>query len=136
MANISVAELLLDPDFVDEVTVLRQIETVNEEGMAVREVVPIQIIASIQSNSETLLMAPELSRTEGSYEIITTFPLLTATDNNAADVVVWNGRHHRVISVGRFGNFSPGFGHFEGVMEIISLNPTPADAASPQWSNP
>ena len=132
MALISVAELLLDPDFVDSVTVLRQVETVGDDGIAVREIVSITIMASIQSNSDNLVMPPELSRTEGSYEIITTFPLLTATDTNAADVVVWNGRQHRVVSIGRFGNFREGFGHFEGVMEITSLTPIPQDALAPE----
>lgn len=131
MANISVSELLLDPDFVDPVTVLRQVEVVGDDGIAVRQIVPIEILASIQSNTDTLIMQPELARTEGAYEIITTFPLLTATDNTAADMVIWNGRQHRVVSIGRFGNFSPGQGHFEGVMEVVSLNPIPTDALAP-----
>lgn len=128
MALISVAELLLDADFVDPVTVLRQVETVGIDGVATRQTVPIQILASVQSNSDNLIMQPDLARTEGAYEIITTFPLLTATDATSADIIVWNSRQHRLISVGRFGNFTEGFGHFEGIMEIMSLNPVPTDA--------
>lgn len=129
MANITVAELLLDPDFVDPVTVLRQIETIGDDGIAVYRQASIPIVASIQSQSgDTLAMLPDLARTEGSYEIITTFPLLAATDATGPDIVVWNGRHHRVTSIGRFGNFTNGFGHFEGTMEIMSLNPVPLDA--------
>jgi hypothetical protein len=131
VALIGVSELLLDPDFVDPVTVLRQVQTVGDDGIAVYEVQSIDILASIQSNTDRLEMLPDLSRTEGAYDIITTFPLLTATDTNGADVVVWNGRQHRVITIGRFGNFATGFGHYEGVMEIMSISPVPQDATAP-----
>jgi hypothetical protein len=134
MANIGVSELLLDPDFVDQVIVLRQVEIMGDDGIAVRQPQSINILASIQSNDDTLQMTPDLARTEGSYEIITTFPLLTATDTSSADVVVWNGRQHKVTSVARFGNFATGFGHFEGIMEIISVQPVPLDALAPTFS--
>lgn len=129
MANISVAELLVDPDFVDSCTVLRQVTKVGDDGIAVTQPVSIAIVASIQAQGgDNLFTSPDLARTEGSYEIITTFPLVAATDATMADIVVWNGRQHRVVSIGRFGNFTQGFGHYEGVMEIVSLNPVPQDA--------
>jgi hypothetical protein len=134
MANIGVSELLLDPDFVDTVTVLRQVEIIGDDGIAVRQPLSINILASIQSNDDALTMTPDLARTEGAYEIITTFPLLTATDTNSADIVLWNGKQHRVTSIGRFGNFATGFGHFEGIMEIISIQPVPLDALAPAFS--
>ena len=49
MALISVAELLYDADFVDPVTVLRMVQTVNDQGVASFNRVPITILASIQS---------------------------------------------------------------------------------------
>jgi hypothetical protein len=139
MANISVAELLYDPDFVDPVTVLRQMQTVGDDGMAYHIVQPISIVASVQSISEDLAMTPDLARTEGTYEIITTFALATATDQTAADVVLWQGALYRVTAIGRFGNFRQGFGQYEGIMTLTSI-PVPLwlarwDAGGPVWDD-
>jgi hypothetical protein len=121
MANISVRELLFDPDFVDPVLILRQMQTVGTDGVARFSVQPINILASVQSNDDNLEMTPDLTRTEGDYEIITTFALATPTDQTASDVVLWLGALYRIIRVGRFGNFSTGAGHYEGVMRLTSI---------------
>jgi hypothetical protein len=129
VANISVAELLLDFDFVDPVTVMRQVQVIGTDGIGVYQQAAINILASIQATGgDTLLMAPDASRTESTYDIITTSPLLTASDSTGADVIVWNGRQFRLITVARFDNFRTGFGHYEGVMELMSINPVPTDA--------
>jgi hypothetical protein len=134
MANISAAELLVDPDFVDPCTVLRNALTVGENGMGVVTLTCIPILASIQAQSgDDLFTNEDLARTQGSYEVITTFPLVTATDTTEADIVVWGGRQFRVVSIGRFGNFANGRGHYEGIMEIMSV--TPAESDLTLWDN-
>ena len=76
---------------------------------------------SIQSASgDELLVTPDLARTGGTYEIITAFPLVTATDLHKADTVLWHDVEFVVISVGRFGNFG---GQWEGVMTIKDISP-------------
>ena len=123
MAQISVIELLTDPDFCDLVTIIRSTETVGDDGVAVYTTQTVQVMASIQANSgDTLMMLPDASRTEGTWEIITTYPLATATDTTKADTVIWRGVEHVVTSIGRFGNFAGGFGHYEGVMELKKIN--------------
>jgi galactose-6-phosphate isomerase len=117
MANISVAELCFDPDFVDPVTVLRQVERVDNNGIARRALVPIGILASIQSNGDHLDMLPEATRTSGAYECITGFALCEATETTNADIVLWQGMDFIVTSVSRFGNFARGMGHYEAVIE-------------------
>jgi hypothetical protein len=124
MANISVVELLSDPDFVDPCTVLRQVETVGEDGLVTYTVQSIAIVASIQAlGGDDLLVTPDLARTGGSYEVITTFALSTATDANKADTVLWRGCEFVVTSIARFGNFAGLAGHYEGVMEIKTISP-------------
>lgn len=118
MANLSVSELCFDADFVDPVTVLRQVETVGEDGVAERALESIPILASIQSNGDRLDLLPEASRTSGSYDCITAFALCEATETTAADIVLWQGMEFLVTSVSRFGNFAPGRGHYEAVMEM------------------
>ena len=124
MANISVAELLLDADFVDAVTVLRQVEVVGSDGLVTYTTQSIPIVASIQAlGGDDLTVTPDLARTGGSYEVITTFPLATATNTSMADTVLWRGIQFIVTSIGRFGNFAGTAGHYEGVMEIRTISP-------------
>jgi hypothetical protein len=124
MANISVAELLFDPDFVDPCTVVRQVEVVGEDGIVTYQTQQIPILASIQAASgDDLEMTQDYARTSGTYEVITTFPLATATDTTSADTVLWRGCEHIVISIGRFGNFAGNAGHYEGLMTIKTVSP-------------
>lgn len=121
MANVDVTQLLFDLDFVDPVTIVRQVETVGDDGIVSYETQRYDIWASIQSaGGDELLMNPDLARTGGTYEITTTFPLVTATDLTKADTVLWHDVEFVVISVGRFGNFG---GQFEGIMAIKTLSP-------------
>jgi hypothetical protein len=124
MALISVVELLSDPDFVDPVTVLRQVETVGSDGIVSYATQTINTFASIQAaGGDSLLVTPDLARTGGSYEVITTFPLATATDTCKADTVLWRGSEFVVTGVARFGNFAGLSGHYEGTMEIKTISP-------------
>src|SRR3954453_11351291 len=121
MANISVSELLFDPDFVDPVTIIRNEEFVGDDGVATYTEHRIPIVASIQSASGDILdITPDLIRTGGTYEIITTFPLVTATDATKQDTVIWRDTEFTVISVARFGNFGS---QYEGVMRIKTISP-------------
>lgn len=124
MALISVAELLSDPDFVDTVTVVRNVETIGNDGMVSYTTQQTTILASIQAMSgDDLTITTDAARTSGSYEVITTFPLATATDTNKADTVLWRGSEFVVTSIGRFGNFAGNAGHYEGIMEIKTISP-------------
>src|SRR4051794_6728959 len=121
MANISVSELLFDPDFVDQCIVIRNEEIVGDDGVATYTEHRIPIVASIQpSSGDVLDINPDLIRTGGTYEIITTFPLVTATDVTKSDSVIWRETEFTVISVARFGNFG---GQYEGVMRIKTISP-------------
>jgi hypothetical protein len=124
MANISVVENLFDPDFVDPVTVLRSVEVIGQDGRVTYQTQQFDILAYIGAMSgDDLTVTPDLARTGGSYEIITTFALATATDTNKADTVLWRGCEHVVTNVARFGNFANNAGHYEATMEIKTISP-------------
>lgn len=125
MANISVAELLFDPDFVDPVTVTRLIETTGADGIATRAPVDYPILASIQASSgDNQTLGPDGAMASSTYEVITTFPLAVASDSTAADTVTWRGMTFTVTSIARFGNFAGTAGHYEGVMEMKPVTTT------------
>jgi hypothetical protein len=124
MANISVTELLFDADFVDPVTVLRNMELVGPDGIVTYTEAAIPIVASVQSSAgDSLMMTPDMARSGSTYDIITTFPLATATDANKADTVIWRGIEFVVTGVARFGNFANNAGHYEGTMEAKTISP-------------
>jgi hypothetical protein len=119
MANIDVS-MVLDGDFCDPIVVSRWTETVDDDGMAVRVLTTIDAFASIQANSgDNLFVDENLSRSEGTYECITIFPLAVATDTTAADEVTWKGETFVVTQIGRFGNY--GAGHYEGMLTLKSV---------------
>jgi hypothetical protein len=119
MANIDVS-MVLDGDFCDPIVVSRWTETVDDDGMAVRVLTKIDAFASIQANSgDNLFVDPNASRSEGTYECITIFPLAVATDTTAADEVTWKGEVFTVTQIGRFGNY--GAGHYEGMLTLKSV---------------
>lgn len=119
MALISVSELLVDADFADPVTVLRQVETVDDDGMVQLVQQRINLVAVVQSMSgEELALLPDLARAEGTMEILTTFPLAIATDSTAADEVIWGNKTYTVISIARFGNYGS---QYEGVMALKNV---------------
>jgi hypothetical protein len=123
MANVSVVELLFDPDFVEPVTLTRNTETVGQDGNVSYTTQTFDILASIQSNTDDLVMEPDLTRTSGSYEIITAFPLATTTNIESCDTVAWRGAQYVVTNVGRFGNWAGTAGHYEGVMTLKTISP-------------
>jgi hypothetical protein len=106
---------------VDPVTVIRRVEVVGDDGVAAHQTQTFNILASIQSmGGDNLFSDEDSSRTGGTYEVITTFPLATATDTTAADIVQWAGVEFVVTSIGRMGNFG---GQYEGTMEIRTVSP-------------
>jgi hypothetical protein len=123
MANITVIELMSDPDFVEPVTLTRNTEVVGQDGMVTYTQQTFDILASIQSNTDNLIMEPDLARTSGAYEIITAFPLATTTNIEACDTVAWRGAQYVVTNVGRFGNWAGTAGHYEGVMTLKTISP-------------
>src|SRR5215831_416458 len=123
MANITVRELLLDADFVDPCIVVRQFETVGDDGMQQVHEVRYRILASLQASSgDSLLTLPDASRASSTYECITDFPLLAPTDlTTNADIVIWRGMRFRVTAVAVFANFAGGKGHYEATMEMLPV---------------
>lgn len=123
MALISVVELLYDPDFVDEILVLRQVESVGQDGLGLVVEHQYSAVASVQaaSGDDTVITA-EAARTQSTYECITAFPLLAPSDATTnADIVIWRNMRFRVTSVAVFANFAGGAGHYEAMMEMLPV---------------
>ncbi len=118
MALIDVSDLMSDPDFADEFTVRRCVQTMNETGRPGVTFTDIPAIGSVQSSDgATLDVQPEGSRSVEMIAVFTTFPLREVSAGFEADRIVWRGREYRVTKVRDYTNF--GGGHVEATAVLL-----------------
>lgn len=124
MANIDVSDLLLDPDFVSTVTLIRRSATVDGHGENVlTETIVPNVLMSVQgAKEESLARMPEGARLT---DIITVFyrgQLTAEAENGYGDVIVWNGKRYQVKVVPQnFMNFGAGFTVADCLLEPASV---------------
>ena len=88
MPDLDVTELLTDPDLVDDVTVLRSVRLVDNNGI-VTDTPAIYLTYGSQqpTPATTLRMLPESVRASGYLTIVTPFELLALSDTTAPDQI-------------------------------------------------
>lgn len=120
MALIDVSELLTDPDFVDDITVLRSVRSVNDVGRAVDTPGAYYTYGCVQPAKEVqLLQIPDLERAGSYISVVTPFRLLALTETTAPDQVVWNGKYYQVSVVRDWTNYGEGF--VEAICQLTDL---------------
>ena len=113
MALIDVSELLVDPDFVDQIDTIQRVKGVDSNGRTIMIATPRVITGSVQpASGEALQMLPDLVRTSGMLEIWTQSILTVDTDSRAADIIVWKGNRYIVAAkVDDYQNYGAGYTH-------------------------
>lgn len=110
MPLLDVAEILLDPDFVDSLVCARMTQTVDDNGIAADTPTSVPFFGVVTNNIGDLLMRmAEGSRINGSITVHSQFNLVAGSDGIDADIVTWNGRQYTVTSVGDWSRFGIGF---------------------------
>lgn len=110
MPLLDVAEILLDPDFVDSLVCTRNTQTVGNDGIAVDAQNSTPFYGVVTNNTGDLLMRlAEGSRINGSITVHSQFLLQAGSDGLDADIVTWNGRRYTVTNVGDWSRFGIGF---------------------------
>jgi galactose-6-phosphate isomerase len=110
MPLLDVAEILLDPDFVDSLVCARMSQVVGDDGIAVDTPTSVPFFGVVTNNTGDLLMRmAEGSRINGSITVHSQFNLVAGSDGIDADIVTWNGRQYTVTSVGDWSRFGIGF---------------------------
>lgn len=110
MPLLDVAEILLDPDFVDSLVCARMTQTVDDNGVATDAPTTAPFWGVVTNNSGDLLMRmAEGSHVKGSITVHSQFLLQAGSDGLDADVVTWNGRQYTVTNVGDWSRFGIGF---------------------------
>lgn len=111
MADIDVSDLLLDPDFTSEVTLISRAASVDEHGESVLDEVSRRVSAVVQgSQSEDLIRLPEGARLSDLITVYLRGRLHTETDDGYADVIVFDGKRYQVRTVDEdYMNFGAGY---------------------------
>jgi hypothetical protein len=113
MALIDVSALLDDPDFIDQYTYTRRVQTVGSDGVGVLTPTgPTVAQGSIQAaTAKDLARFPDDARA-GDWIRIYTRTALLAQDEAAgiyADLVTWRGRLYQVNAADDWSNYGAGY---------------------------
>ena len=111
MALIDVSELLTDPDFTNQVTLVRRLSTVNTYGENVMTESVSTITVVVQSlGKESLRRVPEGARLSGMIDVYYKGALYAEQPGGYADIIVWGGNRYQVFELAEdFMNYGSGF---------------------------
>lgn len=129
MANIDVSELLVDPDFVDPVTILRTEITMTQDGTYTETIQTITgVLMSVQpASGQTLMIVPEDQRVDGMLEVWTQFALRESNPDadpvQKPDRIVWKGRTLLLTKLDSWQNYGNGYSH--GVCTLQAMGGIP-----------
>lgn len=122
MAQIDVTELLLDPDFVDPVQVLRITTVVNDFGEnELTEAAPIDTVASVQpASGKQIQRLPEALRIADVRAFYIMLEIIQDSTSAYPDVIVWQGQRYQVQLQNPWLNFGQGWN------EVIAIREKPS----------
>lgn len=111
MALIDVSFLLTDPDFTNQVTLIRRSVDINTYGEGQLTETQSTITAVVQGdNAETLELVPEGARLSDMITVWCRGQLTAEQPGGYADIIVWGGKRYQVKEVSEdFMNFGAGF---------------------------
>lgn len=111
MALIDVSDMMTDPDFTSQATLIRRTSTVSSYGEHIITETQTTITAVVQgANTETLARMPEGARLSDLIDVYYKGQLTAEQPGGYADVIVWGGKRYQVFEVVEdFMNFGAGF---------------------------
>ena len=111
MALIDVSELLSDPDFVDEITIIRRKSIVNDNGENILSEQKFQTVASVQGNkSESLRKDEDRAILSDLITVYCKCKLYPESKNGYSDIIIWKCSRFEVYEVTEdFQNYGNGF---------------------------
>lgn len=120
MALLDVTILLYDPDFVDTITYIQRIESIDGNGRGVYTETQLSLVGSIQPATDIIYQQmPDMARLRGDMELFTTSRLISQTTTNSADLVYWQGNYYTVRGVLSFTNY--GEGHIVALLGLRDM---------------
>jgi hypothetical protein len=111
MARLNVNRAIVSRYFAEQFQVIRRVETVGADGMAVltpQATVTATGVVNMASPSQ-LQRIPESEQMQRTLSIVTGMRLTGAAPGLQPDIVVWNGGNYIVQDVQPYVNYGPGF---------------------------
>ena len=124
MPFLDMSDVLLDPDFIDNMTVTRNTQSVDQNGNASDSSVTWNFYGTVTSKGGKRLNRNSVGQFESqTIFVVTLFPLTTGTNMTGvtidADVVTWNGLTYTVTSIDDYSRYGAGF--IQATCELITL---------------
>ncbi len=122
MALIDVSELMVDPDFVNQFSIIHRTANVNDSGENVITENTVSAIGSIQAgNGDTLKRLPEAARKEKAITAYTKTELRADNCGGYSDIIVWQNQRYQVLIITPWGNYGAGWYMCDAILEKASL---------------
>lgn len=122
MAQIDVSDLLLDPDFIDNISVIRRVSTVNDFGKIEIVETIIQTVGSVQpASAKTLSRLPEELQVADVRSFFVKLPVCQDGTSQYPDIIVFQGGRFQVKTAAPWLNYGAGWNEGIAVRENLSL---------------
>lgn len=110
MAQIDVSELLLDPDFVDPVSLIHRTATVSAQGKTVLEETTVATIGSVQpASAKEMVRIPEALRMSDVRKFWIKAEILSDGDAQYPDIILYQGKRFQILNVETWLNYGQGW---------------------------
>jgi galactose-6-phosphate isomerase len=121
MAQIDVTELLCDPDFVDEISLITRKPSVNLYGeLSVEETVTDSIGSVQPASGKVLQRLPEAMRLNDMSTFWFKGQIIASEPGKYASILVFKGKRYQVQSIQDWSNFGAGYTEGLCVAEVIA----------------
>lgn len=124
MALVDVTELLIDPDFIDSVTIIHRTPTINSMGENTLIEASVVTIGSVQpASGKSLMRVPDALRVESIYSFYVKGEIVSDGTSSYPDIISYQGNRYEVKNIQDFINWPANNGWCEGicVREIPAL---------------
>jgi hypothetical protein len=123
MALQDLAQYMIDPDFVDEVTLIRRTpQEISDKGRSSFVETASQVYMCVQGRgTEKLNRTSDSAWLTDAMDFYYAGTLYAASPGGYADVIVWKGRRYQVEEVPEdFSNYGSGWTHAIGRLEAVN----------------
>jgi len=122
MARIDVSELMVDPDFIMNFTIIRRVPTINTYGENSLTETPVSAVGSIQAaTAETAKRLPDGVQLSKFKTIFTKAVILADSAGNYPDQIEWKSQRYNVFQVTPWEDFGAGWYMVDCELQKASL---------------
>ncbi|CAB4149605.1 hypothetical protein UFOVP558_12 [uncultured Caudovirales phage] len=122
MAQIDVSDLLLDPDFIDNLTLIHRTSTVSNAGKNVLVETSVATVGSIQpASNKQIMRLPEGLQSSDVRAFYIKAPILSDGSSQYPDIILFQGARFAIKTVEPWLNFGAGWNMGVCVREDVSL---------------